>query len=390
MTIASCGAKQERAEPPAEEISFQPMGKMNSVLDAAYRRPPRWRAVWTVALAAMFLLTMHAFAAAAASAPEQDLLSPPATNDQPIGVTVGVYVVNLAALDEVKETFQLNGYLKATWSDPRLAFSVPAGSTQRPRRYREDEIWHPRLSMMNAAAPRDRYEITIHASPDGTVSYIERFVVTLSATFNVHRFPFDSQNLIIDLQPTPADRDIVNVMSRPDLLRLNQANYVGMAQWRILGLSQRTTQESVGGTSDQVSQVEMNIQVKRRFGFYIWKVFVPLFLMVAVSWTIFWMSLDDFGNQILVAVTTILTIIAFAFAIESNLPKVPYVTYIDAFFLCCYIFVFLSVLELMAVNVALRNSGRGRALKIRRFACWFVPTVFILLNAILIPHFFLQ
>jgi hypothetical protein len=102
----------------------------------------------------------------------------------------------------------------------------------------------------------------------------------------------------------------------------------------------------------------------------------------------FVVSLDDFGNQILVAITTILTVIAFAFSIESNLPKVPYVTYIDAFFLCCYFFVFLTVIELMVVNIVLRTGAKELAIKIRRSARWSVTVVFAVLNAILIPHFF--
>jgi hypothetical protein len=194
--------------------------------------------------------------------------------------------------------------------------------------------------------------------------------------------------LTIYLQPIWADREIITLVSDRDLLQLNQAEYVGMAQWNITDLSQRTTSEKVGGTSDRISQVAFTILVKRRYGFYIWMVFVPLLLMVTVSWTIFWMRIDDFGNQIPVAITTILTVIAFAFSLESNLPKVPYVTYIDAFFLCCYFFVFLTVIELMAVNIVLRTGGRGLAIKIRRSACWSVPFVFAVLNAILIPHFF--
>jgi hypothetical protein len=69
---------------------------------------------------------------------------------------------------------------------------------------------------------------------------------------------------------------------------------------------------------------------------------------------------------------------------------VPYVTYIDAFFLCCYFFVFFTVLELMAVNMVLRRKGRDAAIRIRHFAQWLVPTVFIIFNAFLIPYFFLD
>jgi hypothetical protein len=163
-----------------------------------------------------------------------------------------------------------------------------------------------------------------------------------------------------------------------------------MAQWDIRRLAQRTTHALIDGTTDRISQVQFTLLVTRRFGFFIWKVFVPLLLMVTVSWTIFWMSVDDFGNQILVAITTILTVIAFAFSIESNLPKVTYVTHIDAFFLCCYFFVFLTVIELMAVNMVLRSRGREAAIRIRHVAQWTVPSAFIILNAVSIPHFFLD
>jgi len=319
-----------------------------------------------------------------------DLTEPPLSAEGPVIVRVGVYVLNLAAVDEVKETFQIDGYLTAVWKDDRLKYSPSPGSLLRSRTFREEQIWYPHVGMLNAAEPRNKFDITIRARPDGTVTYRERFVVTLSTKFDVARFPFDRQKLNIYLQPIWADREIVTLVSDRDLLQLNQAEYVGMAQWNIIDLSQRTTSENVGGTSDRISQVVFTILVKRRYGFYIWKVFVPLLLMVTVSWTIFWMSLDDFGNQILVAITTILTVIAFAFSIESNLPKVPYVTYIDAFFLCCYFFVFLTVIELMVVNIVLRTGGRELAIKIRRSARWSVPFVFAVLNAILIPHFFLR
>ena len=279
----------------------------------------------------------------------------------------------------MKETFQIDGYLTAVWKDDRLRYSPSPGSLLRSRTFHEEQIWYPHVGMLNAAEPRSRFDITIRARPDGIATYRERFVVTLSTKFDVARFPFDSQKLTIYLQPIWADREFMTLVSDRDLLQLNQAEYAGIGQWNIKSLSERATSENVGGTSEKISQVAFMIFVKRRYGFYIWKVFVPLLLMVTVSWTIFWMGLDDFGNQILVAITTILTVIAFAFSIESNLPKVPYVTYIDAFFLCCYFFVFLAVIELMAVNVALRTGGRQLAIKIRRYARWSVPVTFALL-----------
>lgn len=341
-----------------------------------------------IAVTILSLLVMSEVAAAHAET-GGDLAEAPLSSEHQVIVRVGLYILNLAAVDEVKETFEVDGYLMAVWKDDRLKYAPPPGSLIRPKTFREGQLWYPQLAMVNAAEPRNKFDVTIQGRPDGTVTYRERFVVTLSTKFDVARFPFDAQKLTIYLQPIWTDGGIVTLVSDQNLLQLNQAEYVGMSQWNIKGLSQRTTSENIGGTSDRISQVAFTILVKRRYGFYVWKVFVPLLLMVTVSWTIFWMSLEDFGNQILVAITTILTVIAFAFSIESNLPKVPYVTYIDAFFLGCYFFVFLTVVELMVVNIVLRTRGRTLANKIRRSARWSVPSVFVVLNAILIPHFFL-
>ena len=79
----------------------------------------------------------------------------------------------------------------------------------------EDEVWTPRLTMANAAEPRDRFEVTIRADPAGQVTYVERFVVNLSAYYDLLRFPFDSQKLILDLQPSLPDRDLVTLEKAP-------------------------------------------------------------------------------------------------------------------------------------------------------------------------------
>jgi len=202
---------------------------------------------WAVVTAALFLLAPPSFAADE-NGINRDLLTPPLVNNQPVRVTVGIYVVNLAAVDEVKETFELDGYLTENWHDDRLKYSQPPGSVHF-RTYRDDEVWYPRLSMMNAAEPRSKFDVTIRAQPDGQITYMERFVVILSTKFNVGRFPFDSQNLIVDLQPTLADREFIRLSADPTLLRLNRAEYVGMAQWDIRGLAQHTTLEM--GWNDQ-------------------------------------------------------------------------------------------------------------------------------------------
>ena len=71
-------------------------------------------------------------------------------------------------------------------------------------------------------------------------------------------------------------------------------------------------------------------------------------------------------------------------------PRVPYLTFADAFFLACYIFAFLAMLEVTAVHIAYRNERRDLARGIRRTARWLVPAAFVVSNSILVLHFLIR
>src|SRR5262249_60866805 len=98
---------------------------------------------------------------------------------------------------------------------------------------------------------------------------------------------------------------------------------------------------------------------------HIWNVFLALFVTVMLSWTAFWIRLDDHYSQMTVALTTILTVIAFAFSISASLPRVPYLTLIDAFFLTSYLFVFSAILEHVAIHDLLDAERESAARRFR-------------------------
>ncbi len=163
--------------------------------------------------------------------------------------------------------------------------------------------------------------------------------------------------------------------------------YSSLAQWDLEAVEPEIVTEEIYNRH-RVAEARFAIRVKRRFHFYLWKVILPLVLMVVLSWSVFWIEARDLSNQVQIAVTTLLTVIAFAFAISATMPLVPYLTYIDAFFLTCYVFVFLAFVELMAVHLAHRRErATDLGIRIQKFARWAVPAAFIVTNLILIEHF---
>jgi neurotransmitter-gated ion-channel len=102
--------------------------------------------------------------------------------------------------------------------------------------------------------------------------------------------------------------------------------------------------------------------------------------MVIMSWSVFWFDPPEASSQVTIAVTTILTIIAFALAISLTLPRVPYLTFADGFFLTCYVFAFVTMVEVTVVHITYRNERHKMTAQVRRIARWLVPTAFVVAN----------
>jgi hypothetical protein len=107
---------------------------------------------------------------------------------------------------------------------------------------------------------------------------------------------------------------------------------------------------------------------------------------VSLSWSAYW--IDDLSSQVQISITTILTVIAFAFSISLSLPKVPYLTFIDAFFLDCLVFVFFTAIEITTVHVTGRTQRVELGLKIRRITRVGVPIAFVLSNVVIALRYF--
>ena len=341
--------------------------------------------VWGL-LAAILCILSPAIASAADVAHNDSLLIPPQVDGKPVRVRVGLFLNNLIDVDEVKELFQISGYLFMTWKDPRLVFYPRPGATQ--REYTPDEIWIPSLLMINATAARDKVTANIKGDPDGTIHYIELFQAELTTSFFLEPFPFDSQSLEIFLQPFLDERDTVAMTYDEPNSGVGTEPFVELAQWKILGFKATEQSRELGRTGKQIAELEIDLQVQRRSRYYIWKVFLPLIVMVAIAYSAFWIKIGDYYTQISITLTAILTEIAFLFAISSSLPKVPYLTFIDAFFLVSFVFSFVSMLELVLVHQALEWEWPDHANRVRRISQLMYPVIYVVSVATVALVFF--
>jgi hypothetical protein len=161
----------------------------------------------------------------------------------------------------------------ARWIDARLAF-VPTRPTELHRQYNRTQIWIPSFAMVNAVAPRERYDTSAESDSDGSVSYVGRFHAVLSSKFMPKRFPFDSQSLLIIVHPYLRQELQVEftAYNREVWATHEFTQYSSLTQWNL-----QTGEPSIG-ISDlyggrRIPEARFTINVERRYAFYLWKCF---------------------------------------------------------------------------------------------------------------------
>ena len=64
----------------------------------------------------------------------------------------------------------------------------------------------------------------------------------------------------------------------------------------------------------------------RKPGFYLWKVLLPLIVIVALSWSVFWVPDERFAQRSRITATGVLTVVAYQFGFGADRPRIGYLT----------------------------------------------------------------
>ncbi len=311
----------------------------------------------------------------------------PATKPNPDGPTLvgaGVFVTQLRALDAVREEYAFRGHVRATWCDPRLAYDPDevgtlervyiGGNEQRER----ERIWWPSGFPVNRAGSFEVTERVVRVAPDGTVHNDINLSVQVHADLDLRRFPFDHQRLELVIESTRWQVD--DLVFVADQTTTGFAQDFTMQEWQLVGVSSRVEEVASVRGARPFSRFLFEIDVERQAGFYLWKVMLPILIIVAISWSVFWMTDERLAGRSRITASGVLTVVAYQFVIADGLPRIAYLTVLDKMMLVS--FALLSVTVLQSMLVARYNeSSPETAVLIDRTSRWLFPLVYALLLA---------
>jgi hypothetical protein len=297
----------------------------------------------------------------------------------PTKVAVGIYMIDVTGVDDVRQSFTADFYCNLRWHDARLSAEA-LGNSLAECRPRLAEIWHPQVGIINQRNLKKYFEDIVQVDDKGNVIYRQRLYGDLSSPVDLRNFPFDNQVLPINVVSFRYGPDQVAFVI--DEHRTGRVETFSVAGWSVeLGEAQ-VTAEHFASQDRSFSRLNHQLVAQRHVGFYMWKILVPLTFIVFMAGSVFWIDPTELGPQIAVATASVFTLIAFLFSLGYLLPRVSYLTRVDQFVLGSTLLVFAAFGEAILTSKLARGGNRSLSSTIDRWARGIYPALFAALAVV--------
>lgn len=308
---------------------------------------------------------------------------------EPIEVGIGLVLEQIIEVDQQSEFFTVVGNLKMEWSDPALAFN-PESCQCDFKVYNDYDFnqflveinnrW-PDFTFHNQQGPRWIQNQNVVHFHDGRLEYSERFTTDFQVDFDFRQFPFDTQQFVIRI-------DAIFPEEFYRFSNLEEFSTIGLETGEDEFILQDLTVEisSVPSRAGLVSRYTFSFEAPRHLSYYIFRIFVPILLIILISWVTFF--LKNYTHRIEVASANLLLFIAFSFSLADNYPRLGYLTFLDAVMAIMFIINALVIVYNVWLRRLEMNDKVDMVDRIDDILDWVYPLIYVVLLAILAIWFF--
>ncbi len=298
-------------------------------------------------------------------------------------VELGVYILDIGDIDEPAGEFQVHVLLGSYWHDPARAFEGKA-----PKVLREsaaiDEAntgWRPMVEFNRTTQPAELDHALLRIHPDGKVEFERQMNVRLATHLDLRRLPFDRQQLHLELESFQHLAGDVELTIPPGSLRMSPR--ISLPQWEPGMLSAEVKPFYRDVYQETYSRATVTIEVKRHYHFFLWQMIVPLVIVLAMAFAVFFLPPADLSDRMNVIIASLLTVVALSFTLHSGLPKIPYLTIIDWLFVLAYVFLGLAMAGMVWI-ANLHARDEAKAIRYDRWLRWAYPAAYVLVAGLVV------
>ena len=178
-------------------------------------------------------------------------------------------------------------------------------------------------------------------------------------TFDLKTFPFDKQTLTIYLKNDINDiyeyRALVSDYTMRKALEFKNKNSI--EGWNIIKADAQYYISRDKNKSSYHDGIKLEFEIERKSRYYIYKIILPIILILTVCWSAVWINPKEIESRLTITIVCLLSLIAYNFVIDSDMPKLEYLTIMDYIILISYVYATIpNFLSVIAFNLIGKNK----------------------------------
>ncbi len=190
-----------------------------------------------------------------------------------------------------------------------------------------------------------------------SILYKSKGEYNFKTDFRLHSFPFDRQKIKVfayqsryglgEYQASVSDwtkRRLISFANKENAIQ----------GWNIVNHSANYKVYKDPNNQFYNDGVELVLTIERKSSYYVFKVILPIVLILMVCWSAVWIDPREIESRLTITIVCLLSLIAYNFVIDSDMPKLEYLTIMDYIILISYVYAaipnFLSIYSFQLIK----------------------------------------
>lgn len=278
----------------------------------------------------------------------------PHLSRKPVNVSIFVLIKKLRDINPKHANADVSFILNLRWRAPEL----------KGKRIDDmSKLWTPKIGIINEDRLTMKREIPWFYPDTGDVRLIVHCDGTVANESDLRTFPFDYDNVRIKIAAEigTGDRYVRLMWQNGRLASAVTPKQVGTQNMErdlvpggnaIVRFPQR---ENVTGC---FTAIEVQLRLTRRYGFYLWKIMLLVWMIACMSWSTFLVRSEDgrvdpeaFIERLNFTAALLLAAVSFLYISQESIPRLSYLTSLDTMILFSFFNLFGVMVETVAVRI---------------------------------------
>ena len=299
-------------------------------------------------------------------------------SEKPLDVFVDFKIERISRINGENSSYEAAYTLWYYWRDIRLfeyLNSINIGTSEKeflcdfavesvwlPSR----KLWNPDIEFFNVISEEnlESYPDWIEIFSDGTVQARVKSIAEFQTDFYFENFPFDKQTFRFELW-SEYPENIVNLIPDANSIDKYSSGFQSVYfadGWKQTGLKACQLKYDDDTDGFVYTGYVLEINADRSSEYFIQKVMIPLFLIILVCWTTFILPPSEVEAKLTVSSVAFLSLIAFNYAIDDELPNLSYLTIMDFIIIAAYTSAAISIVASAIQFKIFKNHNLNAAL----------------------------